>query len=355
MAQLGSDPFSRSAARARPATRARRANRARGQRSHAAAHLFVCLFLSAALLVLSRVDHALVTSLRAGVSKTVLPVTRFAAAPADAVRTSLRQVQDAMVAGEQLAALRQENLELRQWKWRAAELEQQIKELAAQARVTINAPRGYVTGRIVADATSPFQRTVLLDVGAQSGVEVGHPVVNAAGLVGRIITVRPGAARVLLATDPSSRIPVTLAGQNWRAILSGRRAGGAEIIFMREQRRPPIGAAVLTSGDGGIFPPGLPVGQVIGFVGDTPLVRVESTVERAAYASVLLDDAVARQISDGIAAARERREQRALTAPVAPFAGGAGRNAIAGGLGSPSGMPDPLTAGLGDPWQRGRP
>jgi rod shape-determining protein MreC len=117
-----------------------------------------------------------------------------------------------------------------------------------------------VAARIVTDSRGPFSDTRLANAGQDKGVKPGNPVMSENGLVGRVIGVTNGASRVLLLTDIASRTPVMIERTNARAILTGDGGPNPRLDYLRG--RDPIreGDRLLTSGDGGVLPRGLPVG-----------------------------------------------------------------------------------------------
>ena len=94
-------------------------------------------------------------------------------------------------------------------------------------------------------------------------MKVGNPVMSENGLVGRVIGVTDGASRVLLLTDIASRTPIMIDRTNARAILTGDGGPNPRLDYLRG--RDPIreGDRLLTSGDGGVMPRGLPVGTAV--------------------------------------------------------------------------------------------
>ena len=110
----------------------------------------------------------------------------------------------------------------------------------------------------------PTRQRLLLDAGARDGVVLGQAVIDAGGLVGQIIAVQAGTATVLLLTDPDHAVPVMVARSGVRLLAygSGRsdRLALANVPLSADVR---IGDLVLTSGLGGRFPAGFPVGTIV--------------------------------------------------------------------------------------------
>jgi rod shape-determining protein MreC len=121
----------------------------------------------------------------------------------------------------------------------------------------------HVTGVVLADSGSPFRQSVLLNVGSRDGIMDGWATMDGLGLVGRISGVGRSVSRVVLLTDASSRVPVTVQPSGQRAILSGDNSPLPPLDFIEKSDLVRPGDRVVTSGDGGVFPAGLLVGQVV--------------------------------------------------------------------------------------------
>jgi rod shape-determining protein MreC len=130
-------------------------------------------------------------------------------------------------------------------------------------------PIPMVTAQVITDARGPFANTRLADVGAEAGVAIGNPVMSERGLMGRVVGVANGVSRVLLLTDVACRTPVLIDRTGARAILTGDGGANPKLSYMRGADPLKAGDRVLTSGDGGVLPRGLPVGvAVVGLDGE---------------------------------------------------------------------------------------
>ena len=162
-----------------------------------------------------------------------------------------------------------------------------LQQLKALMHVRIPGRTPVLTTRIVAATSGSVVRTAMLVAGARDGVGVGMPVIAAAGLIGRTIEIGNHATRVLLLTDPASRIPVVVqrTGQAGLVVGSNRPA-----LELRDRVGPEVpllaGDRLVTSGDGGVFPPGIPVGSIIAAGAGTPQVRPAATAMGAGFVSI---------------------------------------------------------------------
>ena len=124
-------------------------------------------------------------------------------------------------------------------------------------------PMPMVTARVVLDARGPFRRAQLANAGSDLGVAVGYPVMSERGVVGRVVGVSSNASRILLLKDVSSRTPVMIARSNARAILTGDGGDNPRLENLRGFDPVKAGDRILTSGDGGVYPRGLPIGRAV--------------------------------------------------------------------------------------------
>jgi rod shape-determining protein MreC len=124
-------------------------------------------------------------------------------------------------------------------------------------------PVDTVTARSVAVSRGPFNNNRLIDAGSAKGVRFGNPVITEQGLVGQVVAVSQEVSRVLMVTDPISRIPIMIARSDARAILQGDGGDFPRLEFVRGRDAVKKGDQVLSSGDGGVFPRGLPVGEAV--------------------------------------------------------------------------------------------
>src|SRR5690606_18925291 len=109
----------------------------------------------------------------------------------------------------------------------------------------------------------PTRQRLVLDAGSRDGVHAGQSVIDAGGLLGQIIAVQPGTATVLLLTDPDHAVPVVVARSGVRLVAYGKgRSDQLELANIPLSSDIRIGDALVTSGLGGRFPAGFPVGTL---------------------------------------------------------------------------------------------
>jgi rod shape-determining protein MreC len=116
------------------------------------------------------------------------------------------------------------------------------------------------TARSVAESRGPFKNARILDAGTAKGVRVGNPVINEHGLLGRISGVTGRYSRMVLLTDVASRTPVMIDRTDGRAILTGDGSESPRLEYVRGEGTVQAGDRILSSGDGGEIPRGVPIG-----------------------------------------------------------------------------------------------
>ena len=119
-----------------------------------------------------------------------------------------------------------------------------------------------LTVTVVGEDLSSWFRTVVIDQGSSSGIAEGMAVVAADGVVGQIVKVAPGTARVLLLTDHTSGIAATIQRSRARGVVKGKGEGLCSLEFTTREEDVKVGDMVVTSGIGGVFLKGIPVGEV---------------------------------------------------------------------------------------------
>jgi len=221
--------------------------------------LVLCLV---ALFMLWRIDGPRVERLRAALVDATLPRLEWALTPVTVLGQMAEDFRSYARIWDQNRELRRELQQMREWKEAALQLEQENAALRHLNNVRLDPKLTYVTGVVLADSGSPFRQSVLLNVGATDGIRDGWAAMDGIGLVGRISGIGARTARVILLTDPASAIPVTIQPSGQRAMVVGNNSALPVIEFAESPEDVRPGDRVISSGDGGVFPAGLPVGAV---------------------------------------------------------------------------------------------
>ena len=248
--------------------------------------LLLCLL---GIFLVWRIDSPRVERFRAQVVDTVVPNFDWAMAPVTGAVNILRDFQSYTRIYQQNQELRRELQQMKAWKEAALQLEQENARLLDLNNVQLDPRLTFVTGVVLADSGSPFRQSVLLNVGGRDGIVDGWAAMDGLGLVGRISGVGNNTARVILLTDTSSRVPVTIQPSGQQALLIGDNTAAPVIDFIEDTDQVRPGDRVMSSGDGGVFPAGLLVGQVALDPGGRMRIRLAADYERLKFLRVLRD------------------------------------------------------------------
>ncbi|MGZ3273950.1 MAG: rod shape-determining protein MreC [Phenylobacterium sp.] len=225
---------------------------------------------------------------RAAADVAASPVGQAIAAPGRWAGQATQYVKDYFFAVSENRRLRAENAELRQWKATAIALDDTNARYRALLGFRTNPPIPMAAAHVILDSRGPFADTRLADAGKEKGVEVGNPVMNERGLVGRVIGAAHGASRVLLLTDVASRTPVLIDRTDARAILTGDASRTPKLEYLRGMDPIKEGDRILSSGDGGMIPRGLPVGTAVKGLDGAWRVRLDADESSIDFVRILL-------------------------------------------------------------------
>ncbi len=200
---------------------------------------------------------------RRGMERAVAPVGEVLSTPVRWTGSAFSWARCYVAAGSQNRRLKAQLVQALRWKDTALALAAENARYRALMGVRTDPPIPMVFAHTILDSRGPFAMTRLADAGSDRGVMEGAPVLGEHGLAGRVVGVAPGVSRILLLTDVESRTPVMVPRTNARAILTGDGGANPQLAYLRTHDPLRAGDRVMTSGDGGVFPRGLPVGVVV--------------------------------------------------------------------------------------------
>ena len=214
------------------------------------------------LMLVGKLDAVLVDRMRAEVTNAVAPLLEVLSRPVASITSSIDTVRELASIREDNVRLAQENTNLKHWLMVARRL--QAENAALQnllSSVRDQKPR-YITARVVAGTLGAFSNSLVINAGMVDKIKKGQAVLSDQGFVGRISVVAKHSARVLLANDINSRVPIIIESSRTRGIMAGNNTNRPKLIHLPPDARVSPSERVITSGHGGVFPPGLPVGVV---------------------------------------------------------------------------------------------
>lgn len=220
------------------------------------------LTASVALMVMSKSGNPAALRLKASLADAITPVLAVAASPLNALADAGQWISDLTHMRAQNIALKNQNLQLLQWQALAKEMEAENRSLKQLLNVVPSQKNSFVTARIVSDMSGPYMHAALLAGGSDNNIGVNQAVISENGLVGRVIEAGKNSARVLLLSDMNSRVPVMVERTREKSIMVGSNDSMPGLSYLASDSKIVAGDRIVTSGDGGIFPPNVPVGVV---------------------------------------------------------------------------------------------
>lgn len=255
----------------------------------------LALALVSALLLVAEARTGWLTSTRAVLGTVVAPLDYAAGVPLALGRGGALALRSRADLVRRVANLERENALLAGRSSRYQAILDENDRLRALFESNPRSRSSAVAAQLIGESIEP--REVVIDKGRRDGVRLGAPVVDAYGLFGQVIEALPFSARVLLVTDPSHAVPVHASRNNVRAIAAGIGPDSLALTHAPITLDIREGDLLVTSGLGGRFPGGYPVGTVKSVVRDATetfasiVVKPQAALDRSRHLLVLLQEA----------------------------------------------------------------
>ena len=231
-------------------------------RGNAQLPLLIVAALAIAVVLLGK-QTSVFDKVRAEITDWMAPGLQAVRAPLAGLNRWMASIGDIFVVYDENLKLKEENAKLRQWQNAAMVLDNRVKRYQLLLHAVPDPALSSVLAQVIGRANNPFLDTMILNAGKSSGVKPGQAVVDARGMIGRIYLAGDHTSWVLLLTDLNSRIPVSVVQGNVQAIMTGDNTRMPVLDTLSQNVTIKAGDQVISSGDGGLLPPGVPIGTVI--------------------------------------------------------------------------------------------
>ena len=248
--------------------------------------LAVCAVIAIIVVLLGKAEASIFDHARAKLSDWMEPVLEQVREPLSGLERWIDGLGTFFSVYQENLRLKQENAELRRWQNVALSLERRVGRYELLLHAVANSELPSISARVIGQSSHPFVKTMILNAGAAQSVKSGQAVVDDRGLLGRIYLAGERSSWVILLTDLNSRIPVVIEPSNHRAIMAGDNTPAPELQINELGGKVKAGDRVVSSGDGGLLPPDLPVGIVVSR-GDDLRVALFSDADAADFVHVL--------------------------------------------------------------------
>jgi rod shape-determining protein MreC len=233
------------------------------RRGNAQLPLVIVLALAVVLVLVGKAQSGLFDTARVRITDWMAPLLEDVRAPLDGVERWLGSIGEIFSVYNENLRLKEENARLRQWRNNSVVLEGRIQHYEGLLHAVPDQKLNAVLARVVGRANRPFLRTMILDAGTDDGAKPGQAVMDERGMIGRLYLTGRHTSWVILLTDINSRVPVTIAPGSVQAILAGDNSGAPRLDLVLSTATVKAGDQVVSSGDGGLLPPGLAIGTVV--------------------------------------------------------------------------------------------
>ncbi len=225
--------------------------------------LLTLIFLSLLVIILSNLNFKLIQYVKLGIKEIIYRGSHIVSVPENYFVGVKSKLNEHLSLYDQYKAIKIENENLKQknlsdnfLKFENDKLRDLINE-----RISFNE----VLAKVIIDRESPYLKSIVLNKGTKDNIKIGMTILDGVYLVGQIIEVNYSNSRALLLSDLNSKIPSVLAPQNIQAVISGTGGDFGIIEHTKTEINDGlknIDTVVYTSGLGGIFKPGIPIGKI---------------------------------------------------------------------------------------------
>lgn len=226
--------------------------------------LFSLIFLSIFIIILSSLNLKIIKIVKSSINEIVYRSSYLISVPENKIKNINTQLKNHFEIYGNYKNIELELKFLKQEKISNDFLKKENKKLRKLMNESINSNE--IVAKVLIDKESPFLKSIILNKGSRDKITIGMAIVDGSYLVGKIIEVNYTNSRALLLTDLNSKIPVILEPLGIQAIASGSGKNYGNIQYSKEEYKKSLKTnevIVYTSGLGGLFKPGLPIGKIL--------------------------------------------------------------------------------------------
>ena len=224
--------------------------------------LIALILFSIFIIVLGKYNFKGVNFLKLSIKEVVYRTTFIVSVPENFVISSYQTINDHFSLYSNYKNLKKDYESLKATKLNADFLKSENEALKSKID-DVSTQSSELLAKVIIDKKSPFLRSVIVNRGSKDNVILGMAVLDEKFLVGKVVEVNYSTSRVLLLSDLNSKIPVSIEPNGVQSILSGSGSSYGEIQYIKEDYELENDSEIFTSGSGGIFRSGIPIGKTI--------------------------------------------------------------------------------------------
>ena len=224
--------------------------------------LIALILFSIFIIVLGKYNFKGVNFLKLSLKEIVYRTTFIVSVPENFVISSYQTIHDHFSLYSNYENLKKDYESLKATKLNTDFLKSENEALKSKIN-DVSTQSSELLAKVIIDKKSPFLRSVIVNRGSKDNVILGMAVLDEKFLVGKVVEVNYSTSRVLLLSDLNSKIPVSIEPNGVQSILSGSGSNFGEIQYIKEDYQLDSDFEIFTSGSGGIFRSGIPIGKTI--------------------------------------------------------------------------------------------
>ena len=224
--------------------------------------LIALILFSIFIIVLGKYNFKGVNFLKLSIKEIVYRTTFIVSVPENFVISSYQTIHDHFSLYSNYENLKKDYESLKATKLNTDFLKSENEALKSKIN-DVSTQSSELLAKVIIDKKSPFLRSVIINRGSKDNVILGMAALDGKFLVGKVVEVNYSTSRVLLLSDLNSKIPVSIEPNSVQSILSGSGSSYGEIQYIKEDYELENDSEIFTSGSGGIFRSGIPIGKTI--------------------------------------------------------------------------------------------
>jgi len=224
--------------------------------------LIALLFFSIFIIVLGKFNFSAIKYLNIGIKEIVYRTSFVASLPEKYINYSLQAIEKHIKIYDNYNSIEQELAKLKNEKYEVNFLDSENKRLK-KILEDITYSSESLVAKVLIDKQSPFLKSIIINKGSKNNIKKGMAVLSDNYLIGKIVEVNYTTSRALLLSDLNSRTPVSIEPGSIQSILSGDGQNSGFIQYIKDEASIKDDSLVYTSGTGGLFKPGVPIGKIV--------------------------------------------------------------------------------------------
>ncbi|MBR1649182.1 MAG: rod shape-determining protein MreC [Alphaproteobacteria bacterium] len=238
-------------------------------------------------MLLNKTNNALLEKTSTTANEIITPITEIMVFPASLMLKGYEYLRSLQKIDMENQALREENHRLIIANSQNKALEIENKLLSSLLNYRIPPQAEFITAKVVAQEGSTFAHALTVYIGKDKRVAKGQIAISDKGVIGRVEEVGSNYAKIALINNINSKISVLIGKSRTRGMLVGQNEEWPRLILLPLDAEIAVGDKVITSGIGGVFPQGMPIGKVSSVKKDAVMVKPSGNFSKIEYVMIV--------------------------------------------------------------------